>query len=196
MIAYLNGFLEFSGDDRIIVEVSGIGYEVSVSSSTVSGLPEIGSDIRIFVYQHIREDEETLYGFLDKAEKALFTRLISVSGIGPKAAMKILSQTDYISVVSALRSSDIVFLASLSGIGRKTAERLVLELRDSFEDISAARMERPESENIKREAVEALIALQFPASKVRSVVNDLMAEGGYADTQGLIREALKYLGKG
>ncbi len=196
MIAYLNGFLEFSGDDLIIVEVSGIGYEVSVSSSTVSGLPEIGSDIRIFVYQHIREDEETLYGFLDKAEKALFTRLISVSGIGPKAAMKILSQTDYISVVSALRSSDIVFLASLSGIGRKTAERLVLELRDSFEDISAARMERPESENIKREAVEALIALQFPASKVRSVVNDLMAEGGYADTQGLIREALKYLGKG
>ena len=196
MIAYLNGFLEFSGDDLIIVEVSGIGYEVSVSSSTVSGLPEIGSDIRIFVYQHIREDEETLYGFLDKAEKALFTRLISVSGIGPKAAMKILSQTDYISVVSALRSSDIVFLASLSGIGRKTAERLVLELRDSFEDISAARMERPESENIKREAGEALIALQFPASKVRSVVNDLMAEGGYADTQGLIREALKYLGKG
>ncbi len=195
MISYIRGFIEYKGDDHIIIEASGIGYEIFMSSSSMAMLPGEGQDIKVLIHHHVKEDEETLYGFMDMEEKILFRHLISVSGIGPKGAMKMLSQSSYLLIIDAVQNGDVRFLTSLSGIGKKTAERLVLELKGT--------LIRPEMEgkNIRgdirsgQEAVEALVSLQFPASKVRAVVHDIMAQGNSVDTKDIIKEALKYLGK-
>src|SRR5262250_2578239 len=132
MIAHLRGKLISRRPNQVIVEASGVGYDVNVSVPAFSELPSLGSEVALHIHTHVREDQISLYGFLRPEEKELFEKLITVSGIGPKLAITILSGMPAENMVTAIRGNDVVRLTKIPGIGRKTAERMVLELRDKL----------------------------------------------------------------
>src|SRR5689334_19752024 len=133
MIAHLRGRLIAKHPNQAIVEAGGVGYDVTISVPTFSDLPAAGAEVSLFVHTHVREDALALFGFLRAAEKQLFEKLISVSGIGPKLAITILSGMETNAMVAAIRGNDIAKLTRIPGIGKKTAERMVLELRDKLQ---------------------------------------------------------------
>ena len=138
MIAHLRGRLLSKHPNQAIVETGGVGYDVTISVPTFSELPAAGHEVALFIHTHVREDAIALFGFLRAEEKQLFEKLISVSGIGPKLAITILSGMPTPDMVSAIRGNDVARLIRIPGIGRKTAERMVLELRDKLEAFGAA----------------------------------------------------------
>src|SRR3989449_8646046 len=138
MIAHLRGRLLAKHPNQAIVETGGVGYAVTISVPTFCDLPVVGGEVTLHIHTHVREDLIALYGFLRSAEKRLFERLITVSGIGPKLAITILSGMAADEMVNAIRGNDIARLTRIPGIGRKTAERMVLELRDKLPEVSAA----------------------------------------------------------
>src|SRR5579864_4415909 len=138
MIAHLRGTLLAKHPNQAIVETGGVGYDVTISVPTFSELPATGADVSLYVHTHVREDVIALYGFLRPSEKLLFEKLITVSGIGPKLAITILSGMAADEVVGAIRSNDVARLTRIPGIGKKTAERMVLELRDKLPEAGAA----------------------------------------------------------
>src|ERR1700704_486727 len=132
MIAHLRGRLLTKHPNQAIIETGGVGYEVTISIPTFSDFPSPGSEVALHIHTHVREDQIALYGFLRPAEKTLFEKLITVSGIGPKLAITILSGMPAEEMVNAIRGNDIARLTKIPGIGRKTAERMVLALRDKL----------------------------------------------------------------
>src|SRR5215467_14638492 len=132
MIAHLRGKLISRRPNQVIVETSGVGYDVNVSVPAFSELPPLGAEVGLHIHTHVREDQIALYGFLRPEEKQLFEKLITVSGIGPKLAITILSGMPADDMTAAIRGNDLARLTKIPGIGRKTAERLVLELRDKL----------------------------------------------------------------
>src|SRR6202795_3149241 len=132
MIAHLRGTLLTKHPNQVVVETSGVGYEVTISVPTFSELPASGAEVALHIHTHVREDMIALYGFLRPAEKTLFEKLITVSGIGPKLAITILSGMAADEMVNSIRGNDIAQLTRIPGIGKKTAERMVLELRDKL----------------------------------------------------------------
>jgi len=132
MIAHLRGKLIARHPNQAVVETAGVGYDVTISVPTFSGLPPLGSEVALHIHTHVREDQLALYGFLRPEEKQLFEKLLTVSGIGPKLAITILSGMPAEDMVNAIRGSDVARLTKIPGIGRKTAERMVLELRDKL----------------------------------------------------------------
>ena len=132
MIAHLRGKLISRHPNLVIVETGGVGYDVTVSVPAFAELPALGSEVALHVHTHVREDQIALYGFLRAEEKQLFEKLITVSGIGPKLAITILSGMAAEEMVEAIRGNDVARLTKIPGIGRKTAERMVLELRDKL----------------------------------------------------------------
>jgi Holliday junction DNA helicase RuvA len=132
MIALLRGVLIEKHPNQALVDVGGVGYDVTIPVSTYSHLPETGSEVRLRVYTHVREDALALFGFLTQDEKALFEKLISVSGIGPKMAMSVLSGIPAVDLISTIRRGEVDRLVRIPGVGKKTAERMVLELRDKM----------------------------------------------------------------
>jgi Holliday junction DNA helicase RuvA len=132
MIARLHGTLVAKGPQHVVLDVHGVGYGVSIPLSTFYRLPDEGAELSLLVHTHVREDAISLFGFLTADEKNLFERLIAVSGVGPKLALAILSGIEPPDLVQALRSGDVARLVRIPGVGRKTAERLVLELRDKL----------------------------------------------------------------
>src|SRR5882724_7354614 len=132
MIAHLRGTLLAKHPNQAVVETGGIGYDVTISVPTFSDLPGLGSNVALHIHTHVREDVIALYGFLRPEEKQLFEKLITVSGIGPKLAITILSGMAADDMVKAIRGNDVVRLTKIPGVGRKTAERMVLELRDKL----------------------------------------------------------------
>jgi Holliday junction DNA helicase RuvA len=140
MIAHLRGKLLAKHPNQVIVETGGVGYDVTISVPTFSDLPNVGSEVALYIHTHVREDLIALYGFLHPAEKQLFEKLITVSGIGPKLAITILSGMPADEMVSAIRDTDVARLTRIPGIGKKTAERMILELRDKLptQGLSAA----------------------------------------------------------
>src|ERR1700694_824552 len=160
MIAHLRGKLLTKHPNRAIVETSGVGYDVTISVPTFSDLPAVGGEVMLHIHTHVREDLIALYGFLRPAEKTLFEKLITVSGIGPKLAITILSGMAADEMVSAIRGHDIARLTRIPGVGKKTAERMVLELRDKLAvekvgEIAAA----PTMSAIEADVLSALINL-------------------------------------
>src|SRR5438309_1809480 len=133
MIAHLRGKLIARHPNQAIVETAGVGYDVTISVPTFSGLPPLGSEVTLHIHTHVREDQLALYGFLRPEEKQLFEKLLTVSGIGPKLAITILSGMAADDMVKAIRGNDVVRLTRIPGIGKKTAERMVLELRDKLD---------------------------------------------------------------
>src|SRR5574337_1434103 len=138
MIAHLRGKLLVKHPNQAIVEVNGVGYDVTISVPAFSELPGAGSEVALHIHTHVREDQIALYGFLEPSEKQLFEKLITVSGIGPKLAITILSGMPADEMVGAIRGGDVARLTRIPGIGKKTAERMVLELRDKLQDFGAA----------------------------------------------------------
>src|SRR5437879_13440588 len=138
MIAHLRGKLLAKHPNQAIVETGGVGYDLTISVPTCSDLPAVGAEIALHVHTHVREDLIALYGFLRPAEKQLFEKLITVSGIGPKLAITILSGMAADEMVGAIRHNDIARLTRIPGIGKKTAERMVLELRDKLPEPASA----------------------------------------------------------
>ena len=132
MIALLRGVLIEKHPNQAVVDVGGVGYDVTIPVSTYSHLPESGSEVRLRIYTHVREDALALFGFLTQDEKALFEKLISVSGIGPKMAMAVLSGTPAVDLITTIRRGEVEKLVRIPGVGKKTAERMVLELRDKM----------------------------------------------------------------
>ncbi|HEY5056000.1 MAG TPA: Holliday junction branch migration protein RuvA [Acidobacteriaceae bacterium] len=138
MIAMLRGRLVEKSPNRVIVECAGVGYEAAISVATFTVLPAEGAEARLYIHTHVREDQIALFGFAEAEEKRLFEKLLTISGIGPKLAITVLSGIDSARLVGAIRAGDHATLTRIPGIGKKTAERVVLELKDKLDDMATA----------------------------------------------------------
>ncbi|HEV3038615.1 MAG TPA: Holliday junction branch migration protein RuvA [Candidatus Angelobacter sp.] len=161
MIAHLRGKLISKHPNQAVVETCGVGYEVNITIPTFSGLPNIGSDVGLFVHTHVREDALALFGFLRPEEKQLFEKLISVSGIGPKLAITILSGMAADTIVAAIKGNNLAALTRIPGIGKKTAERMVLELRDKLDAFRTAAEVAAPLLPVEEDVISALVNLGY-----------------------------------
>lgn len=197
MIAYLRGKLISRHPNQAIVECSGVGYDVTISVPTYSDLPNVGSEVALFIHTHVREDALALFGFLRMQEKQLFEKLINVSGIGPKLAVTILSGMPTDQMVAAIRGGDVGRLTKIPGIGKKTAERMVLELRDKLKEFGV--VEAPTlsaATPVQDDVISALINLGYQqAAAERAVAAALQNADGKPDFDALFRDALGALSK-
>lgn len=194
MIAHLRGQLVAKHPNQAIVECGGVGYDVVITVPTYSDLPEAGAEVALFIHTHVREDQLALFGFLRNEEKRLFEKLLLVSGIGPKLAVTILSGMSAQDMVGAIRSGDVARLTKIPGIGKKTAERMVLELKDKLEEFTAA-PPPPQITPLEDDVVSALVNLgyQRPAAERALAVASRGAGAGSFDR--LFRESLAVLSK-
>src|SRR5579863_8514511 len=162
MIAHLRGKLLAKHPNQGVVETAGVGYDVVITVPTFSDLPAVGADVALHIHTHVREDVIALYGFLRPAEKTLFEKLITVSGIGPKLAITILSGMAADEMVGAIRGNDVTRLTKIPGIGRKTAERMVLELRDKLPSpVGETAPAAPPMNAMEEDVLSALINLGY-----------------------------------
>lgn len=196
MISYIKGTLAEKTPARIIVESCGMGYEILIPLSSYDVLGDVGSEVLVHTYFHVREDAHHLFGFATRKERRLFRMLISVSGIGPRSALSILSGASVDDFCGAIVREEVGFLTAISGVGRKTAQRLILELkgRISEEEVQVgAGVGATILKDSKSEAVDALISLGFPRSAARKAVekcaDDAQEELGVEE---LIRGALRH----
>jgi Holliday junction DNA helicase RuvA len=193
MIAHLRGKLISKHPNQAIVEAGGVGYEVNISIPTFSALPALGSDVSVFVYTHVREDALALYGFLRAEDKQLFEKLISVSGIGPRLAITILSGMAADAMVGAIKSNNLAALTRIPGIGKKTAERMVLELRDKLDSFGAQPAIAAVSP-VEEDVISALINLGYQRALVEKTLGQL-GKGSDESFDTLFRKALAALAK-
>jgi Holliday junction DNA helicase RuvA len=206
MISHLSGTLLAKHATSVIVDVGGVGYEVTIPVTTFYDLGEPNSPVRLNVYTHVREDALQLFGFRTLRERVLFTLLISVSGIGPKSAIAMLSGMSADEIVMAIRTNNYARLTSIPGVGRKTAERLVIELRDKMAALSSPALEQElasgaslaaQSEDALREdTLAALTQLGFPKPAAEKVITSAIQEGGELSVETLLRRSLRQLSKG
>ena len=180
LISYIKGKLTYKEESFIVVECNGIGYKIFVSSATLSSLKE-SEDIMIYTFMNVKEDNIALFGFLTQKEQAMFHQLLSVSGIGPKGALAFLSDMTPQEIVLAILSEDVKTLSKTPGVGKKTAQRLILELKDKVKIEEATALEPVEiieqETNEKGEAIQALIALGYSKSEAIQAVNACYQEG-------------------
>ena len=202
MIASLHGKILARTDDSLILNVGGIGYRVRVPTGTLASLGAVGSDAQLYTHLHVREDAQVLYGFMTAAERDLFRLLVNhVSGIGPKLALAVLSGMSVTNFKSAVVNSDVAALAKISGLGKKTAERIVLELKDklgvaaAWEAAAAAHAPTPEQEQAN-EAVLALIALGYKQVEAHRAVRELQQKEPGKSAEELVKLALKRMAAG
>ncbi len=195
MIAHLRGRLLSKHPNQAVVETGGVGYDVHISVPTFSGLPAVGVEVALFIHTHVREDALALYGFLRAAEKKLFERLISVSGIGPRLAITILSGMPAEEMVGALRGGDAARLTRIPGIGKKTAERMVLELRDKLEGLAAPPAAAPAVTPVEEDVLSALMNLGYARPTAERAVTAASKNGQSDSFEALFREALAALSK-
>ena len=197
MIAHLNGKLLEKSTDYAVIETSGVGYLVYLSSNSLAHLGDIGTQTEMHIYTHVREDQLSLFGFVTKEEKAIFQRLINVSGIGPKMALAILSGLTPGDLVQAVIKEDLVRLHAISGVGKKTAERIVVDLKDKFvKDFANIGISAPQSNKpLYNYALSALINLGYPRSTAERVLTTV-GVGKHKDVQSVIKHALRELAQG
>jgi Holliday junction DNA helicase RuvA len=193
VIARLEGVLVEKTPDAVVLDVHGVGYEVRVPLSTFFELPDEGKTLRLRIHTHVREDSLQLFGFGSETERALFRLLIATSGVGPKLAISILSGLPVDKLVAALRAGDFASLTRIPGVGRKTAERLVIDLREKALGLDVAtRPERPSAPGAAEAAESALTNLGYPRAQAERAVRralELSPEGANLET--LIKEALR-----
>jgi len=193
MIALLRGVLLEKHPNQAIVETGGVGYDVTIPVSTFTHLPAAGAEVRLRIHTHVREDALALYGFLTQDEKALFEKLIGVSGIGPTLAVKILSGLAAPDLIHAIRRGELERLVRIPGIGRKTAERMVLELRDKLPAVTG---EEPEAaaaalSAIDQDVLSALLNLGCARPQAEAAVRKAKAAGVATEFEPLFRRALE-----
>ena len=194
MIAHLRGRLIAKHPNQAIVEAGGVGYDVTISVPTFSDLPAAGGDVSLHIHTHVREDAIALFGFLRPEEKQLFERLISVSGIGPKLAITILSGMPTPDMVAAIRGNDVARLTRIPGIGKKTAERMVLELRDKLEHFIASPAAPPVSP-LEEDVLSALMNLGYRRLAAERALSTAAKNGSKKEFDDLFRDALAALSK-
>ena len=194
MIAQLRGVLVEKHPGQAIVEAGGVGYDVTVPISTFSHLPEAGAEVRLRIHTHVREDALALYGFLTQDEKALFEKLISVSGIGPKLAVTVLSGLPAADLMLAIRRGEMERLVRIPGVGKKTAERMVLELRDKLPAPAGEEAAAPAAaalSAVDQDVLSALLNLGCARPAAEAAVRKAKAAGAPADFEPLFRRALE-----
>jgi holliday junction DNA helicase RuvA len=194
MIALLRGLLLEKHPNQAIVEAGGVGYDVTIPVSTFTGLPDTGSEVRLRIYTHVREDTLALFGFLTQDEKMLFEKLLGVSGIGPKLAVTILSGIPAADLVQFIRQGETARLVKVPGIGKKTAERMVLELRDKLPAITGGEAPLPAGElltPIEQDVLSALLNLGCGRPQAEAAVRKAKAAGAAPDFEPLFRRALE-----
>ena len=194
MIAHLRGKLLAKHPNQAIVEVGGVGYDLSISVPTFSDLPGVGGEVALHVHTHVREDLLALYGFLRSGEKQLFEKLITVSGIGPTLAVKILSGVATADLVGAIRGSDLARLTKIPGIGRKTAERMCVELRDKLEGFGAQQAIVTHS-GVEEDVISALTNLGYQRALAEKSVERAVQSAGRENFDAIFRAALGSLSK-
>ncbi|HXK07876.1 MAG TPA: Holliday junction branch migration protein RuvA [Verrucomicrobiae bacterium] len=194
MIAQLRGVLLEKHPNQAIVETGGVGYDVTIPVSTFTKLPDAGAEVRLRIHTHVREDALALYGFLTQDEKALFEKLISVSGIGPTLAIKILSGLAAPDLVLSIRRGEVEKLVKLPGVGKKTAERMVLELRDKLPPVTGEEPAPPPAEALSpvdQDVLSALLNLGCGRPQAEAAVRKAKAAGGPLEFEPLFRRALE-----
>ena len=197
MIAHIEGILSEKNADSVIVDCSGVGCELAVSAGTLAACPPLGKSVKLYAYLAVHEDDMSLYGFISKEEKRMFMRLTAVSGVGPKIAMGILGALSVHDLSVALVTGDAATLARAPGVGRKTAQRLVLELKDkvSNEELTGtSQVFVPAAHSAQSEAIEALMALGYASSEAARAVSQV--GDGAGSTNEIVFQALKRLGGG
>ncbi len=192
MIAYLNGTLIRKKEQECILDVNGVGYRVEISTQTLETMPGNGSELKLLVYHHITENDQRLFGFATQKEKNLFERLITVKGIGPKLALTILSGMQAPALMEAIVTQDTNALGSISGIGKKTAQRMVLELKDKLFDESQPSVVSGDTESRSKrdEAVSALEALGFSKRDSAQMVNQIAGKSPKTSVSEIVKQAL------
>lgn len=196
MYDYLNGRLVEVGLSNVVLDVNGVGYRVNISGADLAGLPAVGGQLKLFVFLAVREDARDLYGFVDKAGKTVFEKLLTVSGIGPKAALSALSIISPEKLILAIAAGDEKLLSTVPGIGKKTAQRIVLELKDKMhiqiknEGLTALKSASNDG-TLEADAVQALLALGYDASEAFSAVKATFDPK--LDLTGLLKRALRTL---
>ena len=202
MIAYLSGKLLEKHTNAAIIDVGGVGYEVSIPLSTFYELGDVGSEVSLRIYTNVREDAIQLFGFKTLRERELYLRLISVQGIGAKSGITMLSGMSADEIITAIRSNDLARLTSIPGVGRKTAERLVIELRDKVGEVSgggsaldASSQKTVPTDTVFEDALSALINLGYQRNAAEKALNQAAQEGTEISVQKLLRRALQVLAK-
>jgi Holliday junction DNA helicase RuvA len=194
MIAHLRGKLLTKHPNQAVIDTAGVGYDVTITVPTFSDLPAVGNDVSLHIHTHVREDQIALYGFLRPSEKLLFEKLISVSGIGPKLAITILSGMAADEMVNAIRGNDVARLTRIPGIGKKTAERMVLELRDKMPQKVAGEAESPQIlSSVEEDVLSALMNLGYQRAAAEKSLASIGKNGG--SFEKMFREAMGVLSK-
>jgi Holliday junction DNA helicase RuvA len=206
MIAHLSGTLLSKQATSVILDVSGVGYEVSIPLSTFYELEDPGSNVQLRIYTHVREDALQLYGFKTTRERELFLRLISVSGIGPKLGITLLSGMSADEMIASIRTNNLAKLTLIPGVGRKTAERLVMELRDKVTSLSVEVEEElgakpdvaaaPTEDSMRADALSALLNLGYQRNAAEKAVTAAMSETEDVSVESILRASLRKLAKG
>ncbi|MHC1574968.1 MAG: Holliday junction branch migration protein RuvA [Candidatus Methanogasteraceae archaeon] len=192
MIAHINGILEIKSSDRAVIDVGGIGYALHIPASTLDVLPATGSHVRLHTHLHVREDALVLYGFSTTGELEFFRLLIGISRIGPNVALNILSGISFDDFRSAIYSEDIQRLSSLSGVGAKTAKRLVLELKDTIGSVEyMERMDSGYAPDLANSAIAGMISLGYARNVAETAVRMALQSESSGDVGELIKAALK-----
>ena len=195
MIAQVRGRLVRKEPQEAVVDVGGVGYRVAIPLSTFYRIGEVGDEVSLLTHTHVREDTLALFGFLTSVEQALFERLIAVSGVGPRLALSILSGIEAPDLVAALRTSDVARLTRIPGVGKKTAERLVLELKDKVQNLSGAEEPAPAgpAAATKEDLASALVHLGYSRPEAERGVDRALKEGGEGRFEDLLRRTLRAL---
>jgi Holliday junction DNA helicase RuvA len=194
MIGSLRGKLIEKRPNQVLVDVNGVGYQVQIPLSTFAGLGALHAETSLLIHTHVREDQITLYGFVTAREKQCFELLISASGVGPSLALKILSGMSIEELVPAIRKSDLAQLVKIPGVGRKTAERIVVELRDKLVVIDVPEAGRPSTRSqLEDDVASALMNLGYDTKSVERAVEKSRAASGN-DFEKLLRSSLQILG--
>ncbi len=205
MIAHLSGTLLSKQANSVIVDVSGVGYEVNIPLSTFYDLEDLGSTVQLRIYTHVREDAIQLFGFKTARERELFLKIISVTGIGPKLGITLLSGMSADEMIASIRTNNLARLTLIPGVGRKTAERLIMELREKVAELSSAQLEEelgakpetaePTEDTVRADALSALTNLGYQRSAAEKAIDAALGEGGDVTVESILRRGLKKLAR-
>ena len=196
MIAHIRGTVLEKHPNQVIVETGGVGYDVTIPISTYSALPEVGAEVRLRIHTHVREDAFSLFGFLTQDEKTLFEKLIGVSSIGPKLAVTVLSGLPTAELIASIRQGQAENLVRIPGVGKKTAERIVLELRDKLDLLAAgAPTTQPAAtlSALEQDVLSALLNLGCARPAAEASVRKAKAQGPALDFEQYFRRALELI---
>jgi len=206
MIAHLNGRLLAKEATSVIVDVAGVGYEVSIPFSTFYEVGDVGANVELRIYTHVKEDALQLYGFKTLLERQLFINLLSVSGVGPKIAIALLSGMTADELVNSIKNNNLARLTAVPGVGRKTAERLVVDLREKMTALAASQVEETpgdrldtssasSDDDVRSQALSGLLNLGYQKSAAEKAIDSVLSEDGDITVESVLRRGLRKLAR-